>query len=150
MYSSILAIHSILRWVVLILLIIAIVKGLMGWFGRKEFGASEKKLSLFNMIAMDLNTTIGLLLYFVFSPMTKMAFSDFGAAMKDPNLRFWAVEHILVMLMALVLIHVARNVTKKDIPDTSKYRKTLVFYSLALVLILSRIPWDVARLDFAW
>lgn len=148
MYSTILALHSVIRWIVLILLIAGLIKAFSGWFGRKHYGQSDNKLNLFNMIALDVNVLLGFLLYLVFSPMTKAAFADFGAAMKNPDLRFWAVEHILVMLIALALIHVLRKRLKRDIPDVLKHRKSAIFYLVALVLILSRIPWQAARLDF--
>lgn len=150
MYPTILALHSILRWVVLILLIVGLIKAFAGWFSRKEYSRGDNKLSLFNMIAMDLNVLLGLLLYLVFSPITNAAFSDFGAAMKNPEMRFWAVEHILVMLIALLLVHRLRKGIKRDIPDVMKHRKSAIFYLIALVLVLSRIPWEAARLDFAW
>jgi len=150
MYSTILALHSVIRWIILILLVIGLIKAISGWFGGKNYGPTDNKLNLFNMIAMDINVLLGLLLYLVFSPMTKAAFTDFGAAMKNPDLRFWAVEHITVMLVALALIHVLRKRLKRDLPDVIKHRKSALFYLIALVLVLSRIPWQAARLDFVW
>jgi len=121
-----------------------------GWLKRKEYTDKDAKLSLWVMITADITATFGLLLYFVFSPITQLAFRDFGAAMKDSELRLWAVEHILTMLIAVVLVHGAKKVAKKEIADSLKFRKSLIFYGLALILILSRIPWAATRWDFSW
>ncbi len=150
MYSSILALHSVIRWIVLILLIAGLIKALSGWLGRKHYLANDNKLSLFTMIAIDLNVLLGALLYLVFSPMTKAAFSDFGAAMKESGLRFWAVEHIFAMLLALTMIHVLRKRLKREMPDVVKHKKSAVYYLLTLIFILSGIPWQAARFDFVW
>ena len=66
------------------------------------------------MIALDVQMLLGLLLYGVLSPYTAAAMKDFGAAMRDPVLRFWAVEHLTMMLSAVVLVHVGRVLARKD------------------------------------
>ncbi len=78
------------------------------------------------------------------SPITKAAFNDFGAAMQNPMLRFYAVEHILMMVIALVLMHIGRAKSKKDIAPWKRHRSAAIFYSLTLLIILAAIPWDRA------
>jgi hypothetical protein len=83
---------------------------------------------------------VGLLLYFVYSPFTAAAMQDFGAAMRDPGLRFWAVEHTFGMALAIVLAHVGRvRVRKAD--ASRKHRLAAIFFGLALIAILVSIPW---------
>jgi hypothetical protein len=93
---------------------------------------------------MDIQFLIGIILYAFVSPLTKAAFSDFGAAMKNPALRFYAVEHILLMVIALVLVHIGRSKSKKAIAPWKKHRAAAIYYGIALVLILAGIPWDKA------
>lgn len=142
MYTGLLHAHSGFRWLVLITLLVAIVMALFGWIKKRDWSGSDKTTSLLLMIFMDIQFLIGLVLYVFLSPMTKAAFSDFGAAMKNDNLRFYAVEHILMMLIALVLVHIGRSRTKKDIAGWKKQRSAAVYYIFSLLIILMAIPWD--------
>lgn len=144
MYSGLLHAHSGLRWLVLISLILAIILAFYGWITKKEWKSADSKAGLFLMIFMDLQFLVGLILYVFVSPTTKLAFRDFGAAMKNADLRFYAVEHILMMIIALVLVHIGRSRTKKDIPSLKKHRTAAIFYTLSLLIILMAIPWDRA------
>lgn len=142
MYSILLNLHSYLRWVVLLLGLMAIVKGLRGASSQAAFTESDRKSGLFYMISLHTQLLIGLLLYFVFSPITQAAFQDFGAAMKDPALRLIAVEHISVNILAVILATVANAKNKKSISDAQKHKNAWLLYGVSLVLVLSRIPWD--------
>ena len=144
MYTGLLHAHSGFRWLVLIVLVVAISLSVYGWIKRAEWTKSGKSTSLILMILMDIQFLIGLVLYVFLSPMTKAAFSDFGAAMKNEALRFYAVEHILMMVVALALVHIGRSRTKKDITGWKKHRAAAIFYTISLVVILLAIPWDRA------
>jgi hypothetical protein len=91
------------------------------------------------MLAVHIQFTLGLILYVV-SPTVQQAFKDFGLAMKSSNLRLYALEHPLVMLIAAVLITVARIKTKR-IDSNSAHKTNFILYTISLLLILSRIPW---------
>lgn len=140
MYTGLLHLHSSLRYIVLILLVIAIVKALVGWLGRKPFTGADNKIGTALLGATHLQIVIGLILYFV-SPTVEVAMSDFGAAMKDTNLRFWAVEHVTLMLIAAVLVTVGRVLSKKATDDLKKHKRAAIFFSIAFALIMQAIPW---------
>ncbi|WP_340111284.1 hypothetical protein [Maribellus mangrovi] len=142
MYTGLLHAHSGFRWLVLIVLVVAIVLSVYGWTKRAEWTKSGKTTSLILMILMDIQFLIGLVLYVFLSPMTKAAFNDFGAAMKNATLRFYVVEHILMMVIALALVHIGRSRTKKDIVGWKKHRAAVIFYTISLLVILMAIPWD--------
>lgn len=147
MYLTLLIIHSWLRWLVLLLAILVIFRSLSGLFGKKPYLSADNKSSLYFTIGMHTQLLLGLLLYFWFSPFTLQAFKNFGAAMKDGNLRFWAVEHIFAMVLAVVIAQIGRSATKKASTDVKKHRRSAIYTLLALVLILSMIPWkESARL----
>ena len=148
MYSFVLATHNIVRWLVLIFGILAIIKAFIGWSGKKEWRGLDDKLGLGFIISLDVQVLLGLLLYLVFSPTTKAAFSDIGAAMADSDLRFFLVEHFLMMVIALVLAHIGRSRAKKADTDIAKHKNAAVFYTIAMLLILAAIPWDRALLPF--
>ena len=98
MFGFILAVHNILRWIVLILLVIALVRAFWGWFGKREWTPTDRKVGMFYSVSLDIQLLLGLLLYFVLSPITKIAFSDFGAAMANTDLRFFVLDHVLMMV----------------------------------------------------
>lgn len=138
MYTGLLHSHHWLRYIALILLIISIVKAIAD-LNHKGESIKNKKTELYTMIAMHVQLIIGLILFFV-SPKIQVAMADMGTAMKDADLRLALIEHPLIMLIAIILITVG-YMKLKVIDDRAKYGKTvLVYYGIALILILSRIP----------
>ena len=144
MYTGLLHSHNGLRWLVLLSMVIAIVFALTGWLGKRNWRKGDTIAGLLLTILMDLQFLIGIVLYAFVSPITKAAFNDFGAAMKNTDLRFYAVEHILMMVVALILVHIGRAKSKKAATPLAKHRKAAIFYGISLVLILAAIPWDRA------
>lgn len=134
--------HSILRWAVLILLLIAVLQSITGLIKKKEFSTGQSKVALFLMIFAHIQLLLGLSLFFT----QGWAVLPFADAMKSPEARFWKVEHITVMIFAIVLITVGRMKTKKPGDDVKRHKKSLIYYGIALLLILSSIPWDTSRL----
>ena len=144
-YEIFLFLHSWIRWIILILALVVIVKAFAGWFGNKPFTKGDNGLSAAFIGSLHLNLLIGLVLYIFLSPITQSAFNDFGAAMKIPELRFWAVEHILVNIIAVVIAQIGRTKSKKAVDNIRKHKLTAIFYTIALLLLLSRIPWGEAE-----
>ena len=134
MYTGLLHSHSYLRYAVLILLVIVIVTSLMGWMNKKSYTATDNKLSLFLFISTHIQLLLGLILYFV-SPFVQFN----SSTMKEATTRYWSVEHIFMMLIAVVLITVARSTAKKMTNDTAKHKRMFIFNTLALVIILAAI-----------
>ena len=144
MYTGLLHTHNMFRWLVLISLVLAVFFALTGWFGKREWYKRDNLTGLLLTIFMDIQFLVGIILYAFVSPITKAAFTDFGAAMKNADLRFYAVEHILMMVIALVLVHVGRSKSKKAVASWKKHRSAAIFYGIALLLVLAAIPWDKA------
>lgn len=136
MYGILLPIHSLLRWAILVLILVCIVKSLMGMISKKPFGGSDNKISLFLMISAHTQLVVGLILYFV-SP--RVVFS--GDAMKNDVTRFFTVEHIFMMLIAIVLITMGRILSKKATKDSGKFKRLFWFNLIALLVIFAAIPW---------
>ncbi len=144
MYTGLLHTHNLLRWFVLFTALIALIFAITGWTGKKDWSRKDNLAGILLTIFVDLQLVIGLVLYFFVSPFTKAAFADFGAAMKNSVLRFYAVEHILLMVIALVLIHIGRIKSKKAIIPVQKHKSAAIWYGIAFILILAGIPWDRA------
>ena len=149
MLTGLLHIHSLLRYILLIMMLISIVKSFSGWFGKKQYLPGDKKVALFTLISAHLQLVVGLILYFV-SPTVKMGLADMGAAMKDPGLRFWAVEHISMMLIAIVLITVGYSSAKRGKDDITKHKRIAIFFLLALIVIFMAIPWPWSAISRGW
>lgn len=145
MYDFLLIIHSWLRWIVLILALVVIVKSIAGWMGDKSYSKGDNGMAAGFVGTMHLQLLIGLILYVFLSPITQAAFQDFGAAMKNSGIRYWAVEHIFVMIIAIALAQVGRTLSKKAKNDTQRFKRQAIFFTTALVLMLSRIPFDQAE-----
>ncbi len=142
MYVGFLHIHDTLRWLLLIGLLITLTKYLAGWFGGKPWNRADNILGFTVALLMDLQLITGLILYFFLSPITLLALSNFGAAMKDPNLRFYAVEHFSMMLIAVAAVHIGRIKSKSAKTDLGKFRYASIFYLIALMIIFAAIPWS--------
>jgi ABC-type uncharacterized transport system permease subunit len=93
------------------------------------------------MSLLDLQMLLGLLLYLVLSPFTTEALRDFGAAMKNPGLRFFAVEHVTLMLGAVILAHAGRVLARKAKTADAKRTRMLICFGLATILMILGIPW---------
>lgn len=141
MYAFILAVHNILRWVVLILLILSLVRAFWGWFGRREWTSTDRKVGMFYSVSLDVQLLLGLILYFVLSPITKLAFSNFSAALANTDLRFFVFEHLLMMVLAVVFAHVGVAAAKRADESIQKHRRTAIWFGLSLLAILLGMPW---------
>jgi hypothetical protein len=141
MYLLILALHSLLRWVVLVFGVLAVSRAVAGARGRKEWTRGDDNAGRWFVGALDAQMLLGLVLYLRLSPITTTAFQDFGAAMGNSILRFWAVEHIAGMVIALILAHVGRVRVRRAADAARRHRSAVLFFGLALIAILLTIPW---------
>lgn len=134
--------HSILRWVILILLVFTIVKSFNGMRQNGDYSAQDKKFALWTLIAAHLQLVIGLVQYFVGAKGIK-AIQAHGMkdAMGISGVRFYAVEHISIMIIAIILITIGYSTAKRILSPRKKHKRIFIFFLVALLLILSRIPW---------
>ena len=144
MYTTILALHSWIRWIALIAGIGATIMAMRDTSGPS--GASRlDRWGLALVTALDVQMLLGLVMYFAVSPTMDAIRANFGAAMKDPVARFWAVEHIASMLVAVIVVHVGRVLGRKATSPDSKRMKLFVCFGIATVLMLLSIPWPGLR-----
>jgi hypothetical protein len=140
--SILLLLHSILRWVILILLVLAIVKSYSGMSSGRSFAEGDRKLSLFLMISAHTTLVLGLVLWFFGQfGLSLVVDNGMGMVMKNSVMRYWVVEHFVGMLIAIVLITIGRGVAKKSIPDPAKFKRAFWLFLVALIIILATVPW---------
>ena len=133
--------HSLLRWLIVLAGLWAVIRSLKGVAGKTPYTPADKKAGLFFMIFLDVQFLVGIVLYFFFSPLAKTGLADMGAAMKDPVVRFFTVEHEVMALIALALVHIGKSKIKKAATDAQKHKLGLIFFGLAFIVILALIPW---------
>jgi hypothetical protein len=136
MYTAALIVHSLLRWSALIAGAGATLMALTDREGRQT-----DRWGLALTFALDLQMLVGLLLYLFISPATRAAFRDFGAAMANPALRFWAVEHAVTMVIAVALAHAGRVLARKAPTPAAKRTRLLICFGLSTVLMIVATPW---------
>ncbi len=140
LYTVLLHIHSVGRWIVLLLLLIAIFNSMVA--GRRPFIRTDARTGLLLTIFADLMLLIGIYLWFA-GPRGFNLIQNMGMAgvMKDPVSRFFAIEHLTGMLIAIVLIHIGKAQGRKQISDKAKHNRTIIYYLIALLIILASVPW---------
>ena len=140
MYSIIQPIHSYLAFAALFLLGFATINGILGSSSQKAFESKDANINKFALIATHTMFLLGLILLFV-SPVAQAAFADMKAAMKDSDVRKAVVEHPFVNIIAVILVTIGNARVKRAVGNGRKFKQTAIFFGIALLLILSRIPW---------
>jgi len=135
--------HSGIRWIALIALVIAVAASLIGVINKK--GISRKQLYSTAVYALHLQLLIGIVLYFISA---RVQFSE--GFMKDSILRFFAMEHPLMMIIGVVLVTIGNSKAKKLDDPFQKSKKILIFYALGLLVILYGIPWPWQAYGAGW
>jgi hypothetical protein len=141
MYPLLLTLHSLLRWLIVIFGVIAVIRGFAGWLGHKGWTATDDRLGMGFTISLDLQLLVGLVLYLFASPITTGALQNMGAAMGNSVLRFFTIEHVFGMVIAIIIAHVGRALARRAATDTGKHKRTALFFLLSLLIILISIPW---------
>ena len=142
MYSVLKTIHSYWAYLALAILIIAAVNALMGMSAKRAFGAKDLRLSLFGLIFSHIQLLVGLILYFVSPWFAQWSALGMGGVMKDAQTRLYLVEHPFTNIIAIILITMGWSMHKRQTEEGKKFSRIGIFYTLGLLLLLSRIPWD--------
>jgi hypothetical protein len=141
MLVTFVVLHSLLRWLVIAFGLMAVIRALSGVTGRRPWTPLDERAGRLFVIGLDIQMLIGLILYGLLSPFTRAAFADMGAAMRDPLLRFYAIEHLVLMVCAVALAHVGRARTRKTSSAPARQRTAAIFFTLSLLLVLLGTPW---------
>jgi uncharacterized protein YacL len=136
MFIGFLHIHSLFRYIILLLLLITIFKSFGGWFGKKQYLSGDKKLALFTLISAHLQLVLGLAIYFMSA---EVQFSNLSSVTRE--VRFFTMEHSAMMIIAIILITLGYSLAKRGKDDVTKHKRTAIFFLLALIVIFVAIPW---------
>jgi hypothetical protein len=126
--------HSGLRYIVLLLLLLAIIRAWADWLGKKSYSEGNRKLNLFAMISVHTQLLVGLVLYFL-SPFVQFS----SETMKQHDTRYWTVEHLTGMLIAIVLITIGHSRSKKAATAEGKHKAIAIFYTIAVLVVVATL-----------
>lgn len=134
--------HSLWAYLVIVMLFIAVINALIGMIGNRDFKAKDVRIPLFTLIVSHIQLLLGFILFFV-SPLVQWFNSEteVSSIMKNSELRLYNLEHPLVMIIAIVLLTMGFSKHKKKLTAKGMFKSIFIYYLLALILILSRIPW---------
>lgn len=150
LYAIVLSLHNIVRWLVIIFALLVLFRAYSGWRSGRDWTKQDNRASMLFVTSLDVQLLLGLLLYFVFSSVTRPALSNFGAAMSDAVRRFFLVEHSGLMVLALLVAHFGRSLARRAHSSRFKFSRTAIWFTIALVIILVAIPWPFMTAARPW
>ena len=141
--------HNLTRWGIVILDLIAIIRAFSGWLGKKEYTPADNRAGILYTIAFDIQFLLGIILYFSkgwFGVLT----ADFNVAISAVQTRFFAIDHLVLMLAALTLAHIGRALSRKAANAARKHRSVAMWYALSFTLMLTAVPWPFTATARPW
>lgn len=145
LYSILKHAHSGIRWIVVLLVVLAIIIAISKWMGNKGYGSGDRRIFSLAMVSTHVQLLIGLILYFI-SPYVQFS----ADTMKDSQLRFFTMEHTLMMVIGIILITIGFSRHKKKGTDVAKFKTVAIFYLIGFLIILAGIPWPFRGLGAGW
>lgn len=145
MYPTLLALHSLVRWLVLASLLYALYRAYRGWRGHRPFTKHDDLVRHTTATIAHIQLTLGLTLYFI-SPIVDYFVHHFKEAVHERQIRFFGMEHITMMLIAIALISVGSAKAKRKTTDRDKFKTMAIWFTIGLLVIVSSIPWAFSPL----
>jgi len=150
MYSSALWLHSWLRWAVLLAGVVVWFRAISGKTARRPWTPQDELWGLLLTISVDLQFLVGVALYALFSPIVRQGLRNFSVAMQINVVRFFTIEHVIGMIAGIALVHIARVKIRKAADAERKHRIAMVWYGIALILMIVSIPWPGLPVSRPW
>jgi len=145
MFPIVLTLHSLVRWLVLVSLLFAVYRGFRGWRSGSAFSAFDNSVRHWTATIAHIQLMLGLWLYFI-SPLTDYFLHHFHEAIHERTLRFFGMEHSLMMFVAIVVITIGSAKARRKLTDNEKYKTMALWYTVGLLLILTSVPWAFSPL----
>ncbi len=140
MFATLLAIHSLLRWFILASIVYSIFLAFRGWFRNRPFTSYDHWVRIITVSFVHIQLIIGVWLYFI-SPIVAYFLKNFSESLHQTQLRFFGMEHITMMLIGISLVTIGSSKARRKKTDKEKFKVIAIWYSIALVIIFTSIPW---------
>ncbi len=141
LYSPVLLAHSWLRWAVLLLALAVLARSADGWLRSRAWSRGDDRLQVALVAMLDLELLLGLVLYGILSPLTRAFLSDPAVGMRAPVLRFFGVEHVVAMVLAVAVAHAGRVASRRAATPAHRQRGACLTALVVLLLVVAAIPW---------
>jgi hypothetical protein len=125
---------------VLLLLVYNVINAFMAWQSKRNLSARDKRFSMIGLAAFHLQVVIGLILYFI-SPRVQFT----AHTMSDGQMRFFTVEHVIGMFIAVILITMGHRRCK-----TGEFKGAFWYYLVTLIVVFASIPWPFRGFGHSW
>jgi cell division protein FtsW (lipid II flippase) len=153
MYAVLLTLHSLVRWLVLISLLFAIVEAYRGWLKKRPFTKTDDAIRIVAVTTAHLQLVLGICLYAI-SPVVRYFLNYFKQAVHEREIRFFGMEHVTMMVIAIILVTIGSAKVKRQKTDQQKFKTMAIWFTIALVIIFLSIPWHFSpftrRPYFRW
>jgi len=146
MYPTLLVLHSVFRWLVLACLVLSICRAAIGLINDRQFTKTDNSIRHWTATAAHIQLTVGILLY-TQSPLVASFWHHPQTGIYNLNLTFYSIIHLLLMLLSIVVLTIGSAMAKRKTMDREKFRTMLIWFSIALVLILIAVPWPFSPLS---
>lgn len=145
MYTTLLALHSLTRWLVLSSLIFAIILSYRGWLLHKPYLKFDNSVRHITATVAHIQLVLGIWLYII-SPIVSYFLHHFSIAVHERAIRFFGMEHVTMMLVGITVITIGSAKAKRKTTDTERFKTMAIWFTVALLIILSSIPWSFSPL----
>jgi hypothetical protein len=145
MYSTLLNFHSVVRWFVLVSLIYSIYRAYIGYTQNKSFSSADNAWRHWTATIAHIQLIIGIILY-IKSPIVQYFWSNFSKAISNSGMTFFALIHSFLMITSVVIVTIGSALAKRKPTAKQKYKTMLVWFSIALIIIFTAIPWPFSPL----
>jgi len=143
LYGTVLFTHSWLRWAVLLAAVLVCARSFLASRSGRAWSPRDERLHVTLVSVLDLQFLLGIVLYVFLGPFSRAFFDDFRMGMEDPVVRFFGLEHVLAMVVAITIVHVGRVRSKRQTEGARRHRVVWISTLIALLIILVSIPWAV-------
>lgn len=140
MFLTLLTLHSLFRWFILITIVYSIFLGYRGWFKKRPFTKYDNWIRLLTVSVVHIQLIIGVWLYFI-SPIVDYFLKNFSESLRQTQLRFFGMEHITMMLIGITMVTIGSSKARRKKTDKEKFRAIAIWYTIASIIIFTSIPW---------
>jgi|SRR5215217_4101105 len=146
MFSTLLFFHSVFRWLVLLSLLYTIFNSLVKFRKRAAFSSSDNKLRHWTTTIAHIQMMIGMVMYFKSPTVGQFRAMGYAAGSKITEVFFFGLIHISVMILAIIVLTIGSAVSKRQESDPNKFKIILIFFSIALLIMIAAVPWPFSPL----
>lgn len=145
MYSTLLVLHSLTRWLVLAFLVYSIYRAYVGFADNKTFSETDNALRHWTATVAHIQLMLGIIIY-TQSPIVKNFWNGTEIGFENLDLTFYGLIHVMLMLTSIIILTVGSALAKRKPTDKEKFKIMLVSFSIALIIIFIAIPWSFSPL----